>query len=65
VERYFRRVLHDGQAYIRAARIVQAGQFNMNADGDDWRLYEATQFYCVNPPGYVWRVTDATFDFGR
>ncbi|MDB5041129.1 MAG: hypothetical protein JWN27_1855 [Candidatus Eremiobacteraeota bacterium] len=54
VERYFRSVLRDGQPFIRAARIVQAGQFNMKMDGNDWRPYQATQFYHLSPPGYVW-----------
>jgi hypothetical protein len=54
VERYFRSVLRDGQPFIRAARIVQCGQFNMKIVGNDWRPYQATQFYRVSPPGYVW-----------
>jgi hypothetical protein len=54
VERYFRSVLRDGGPIIRAARIEQDGQFNMKTDGNDWRPYQATQFYRVSPPGYVW-----------
>lgn len=54
VERYFRSVLQDGQPYVRAARIVQAGRFNMTPGTDVWRPFEATQFYHVDPPGYVW-----------
>jgi hypothetical protein len=54
VQCYFRSVLRDGQPFIRAARIVQAGQFNMSTGSNDWRSYEATQFYHISPPGYVW-----------
>ena len=54
VQRYFRCVLQDGQRAICAVRIEQTGHFNMRAAGSDWQRFEATQFYRVQPAGYVW-----------
>jgi uncharacterized protein DUF6920 len=54
VARYLRRVLREGQPYIRTARIAQTGEFNLRGSSDGWRPCRAMQCYSVTPPGYVW-----------
>lgn len=57
VQRYFRSVLHDGQARIRLARVAQTGEFRGKETADTaagWQPFEATQVFTTDPPGFVW-----------
>lgn len=57
VQRYFRRVLRDGQPCIRSARVRQAGQFRSKESADiqaGWQPFEAVQVFTAEPPGFVW-----------
>jgi hypothetical protein len=55
VARYLRLVLSDQQPMIRSAWIQWRGEFNMGQPGaDNWKPFQATQSYVVDPPGFVW-----------
>jgi hypothetical protein len=55
VARYLQLVLRHDQATIRRARIVWRGEFNLGSPGaDNWKPFDATQDYAVDPPGFVW-----------
>jgi hypothetical protein len=54
VAKYFRRVLSDGQPFIRSTRMTQTGMFLAKESEDGWRPFEATQVFSANPPGFVW-----------
>jgi len=55
VQRYFRRVLRDGQPVVTHARIMWEGQFNMGEPGrDNWRPFTAVQEFVPAAPGFVW-----------
>jgi hypothetical protein len=54
VQRYFRRVLADGQPLVRSARLVQAGQFRVQASERGWRPLQAVQTVATAPPGFLW-----------
>lgn len=53
--RYLRQVLREGQPMVRRARIDWRGEFNLGQAGNDnWKPFQATQVYVVDPPGFVW-----------
>ncbi len=57
VRRYFRAVLRDGQPYVRAARIVQMGEFRSKESADTaagWQPFEAMEVFAASPPGFLW-----------
>ena len=57
VRGYFRAVLRDGQPYVRAARIVQMGEFRSKESLDTsagWQPFEATEVFTTSPPGFIW-----------
>ena len=54
VQRYFKKVLRDGQPIVSAANIKQEGTFNMGETGDQWSPFVATQKVVVQRPGFDW-----------
>lgn len=54
VQRYFRRVLQDGQPIVTGARIEQAGTFNLSETDQRWRPFTATQQVVTRRPGFDW-----------
>ncbi|WP_363465123.1 DUF6544 family protein [Halogeometricum borinquense] len=54
VKRYFEAVLEDGQPRVRAARLSQRGEFRFGGRSGSWKPLRATQYYTVDPPGFVW-----------
>lgn len=54
VARYFRSVLKDGQPLVRAARLIQAGEFRIGEAEDGWRPLDAKQWFSAPTPGFVW-----------
>ena len=54
VQRYLRRVLRDGQPYVRSLRVEQRGTFRAGEATAAWRPFTATQHVTVRPPGFVW-----------
>lgn len=57
VERYFRRVLREGQPRIRGAVLRQHGTFRSREGGDlgrGWAPFTAVQHFAAEPPGFVW-----------
>lgn len=59
VREYFRTVLPAGRLPIRSARLTQRGAFRPGGRSGDWKPMRATQYYAVDPPGFVW---DASID---
>jgi hypothetical protein len=51
VQRYFRKVLKDGQPIVHAAKATQEAEFFINGD---WRPLQATQYFRAAPPAFVW-----------
>jgi hypothetical protein len=51
VARYFRFALREDQAFVRAARVHHAGEFNLN---EKWVPFESEQHFCSRPPAFVW-----------
>lgn len=54
VERYFARVLPQGQRPVQRVDLKQSGQFRMSEEADSWRTFTATQRFQVDRPGFVW-----------
>ncbi len=52
VVRYFQFALTSGQSWIRRARFSQTGEFALHAG--EWRSFTASEYFSVNPPGFVW-----------
>ena len=55
VQRYFRAVLQDGQAFIAAATFEFAGRVNLSATGgEQWKPFTSTQRAVTHRPGFLW-----------
>jgi hypothetical protein len=54
VQRYFRTALTEGQLMLLAARVEQAGTFNLSETGEQWRPFRATQRVIIRRPGFDW-----------
>jgi hypothetical protein len=54
VQRYFKHVLNEGQAYISYARLKHNGQFK-TAQNKDWVNIEGEQYFTVEKPGFMWK----------
>jgi hypothetical protein len=54
VQRYFQKVLKDGQPMVAAAKVSQRGQFNMSETEVKWNPFTATQIAIAQPPGFDW-----------
>ncbi len=54
VQRYFRKVLKDGQPMISTAKLSQKGQFNMSETEVKWNPFTATQIAIAQRPGFDW-----------
>jgi hypothetical protein len=54
VQRYFRKVLKDGQPLITSMKLSQEGQFNMSETKVEWNPFTATQIAIAQPPGFDW-----------
>lgn len=54
VQRYLRAVLKEGQALPAAVELTQDGTMNLQADGDAWKPFSATQRAQMHRPGFVW-----------
>jgi len=54
VQRYFRTALTEGQLMLLAARMEQAGTFNLSETGEHWRPFRATQRVIIRRPGFDW-----------
>ncbi len=60
VQRYFKRVLKDGQQYISYARIRHEGQFKTGFD-KDWVNIRGEQYATTDTPGFIWKGTTTMF----
>ena len=58
VQRYFRAVLKDGQAIVRAVTIEMAGSINMSATAEQWKPFTSKQRIVTATaglrPGFMW-----------
>jgi len=54
VQRYFQKVLRDGQPMVSRAKFSQQGQFNMSETEVKWNPFTATQVAIAQPPGFDW-----------
>ena len=59
-QRYFKRVLKEGQPYISYARITHDGQFKTGLD-KDWINIKGEQYATTEKPGFIWKGTTAMF----
>src|SRR3954447_3419152 len=57
VQRYFRLVLRQGQAFVSRASVRQEGEFRTKESENPeagWQPFTATQVFTTSPPGFVW-----------
>jgi hypothetical protein len=54
VVRYFRRVLREGQPYIRVARLRQTGELRTKTQSDRWLQFQADQVVTPLSLGFIW-----------
>jgi hypothetical protein len=54
VERYFRRVLTNGQPMVTGVRVQHHGTFNMGDTTDRWKPFTSDQRVITRPPGFDW-----------
>lgn len=54
VQPYFRAVLKDGQAIVRAVTIEMAGTINLSATSEQWQPFMSTQRVVTHRAGFMW-----------
>jgi hypothetical protein len=54
VQRFFHKVLKDGQSMVAAVNLSQEGQFNFDEMSDKWNPFTATQFFVTKQLGFDW-----------
>ena len=54
VQRFFRKVLKDGQPMVATAKLSQQGQFNLSETELKWNPFTATQIATAQRPGFDW-----------
>jgi hypothetical protein len=54
VVRYFKRVLREGQPFIREAQLEQAGRLRTGTRSNRWLSFEARHVIAPSAPGFVW-----------
>jgi len=54
VQGYLANVLTEGQPYVRMVRLQQSGEFRLGDAMAPWKPLSATQYFTVDPPGFVW-----------
>lgn len=60
VQRYFKHVLKDGQAYISYVSLTHGGHFKLGQD-KKWMNIEGEQYFTTEKPGFIWKGTTAMF----
>jgi len=60
VQRYFRRVLKEGQPIISYVRLTHTGKFKTGLD-KKWINIKGEQYYTTDTPGYIWKGTTTYF----
>lgn len=54
VQRYFRRVLREGQSMVAAVRVRHEGTFNMGGADQRWMMFTSDQLVITKRPGFDW-----------
>jgi hypothetical protein len=54
VQRYFRKVLEEGQPMVAGARVQHRGTFNMSETTDQWKSFTSDQVVVTQRPGFDW-----------
>ncbi|HEY5745501.1 MAG TPA: DUF6544 family protein [Chryseolinea sp.] len=60
LQRYFRHVLRNGQAYISHVRLTHDGQFKPGLE-KKWTNITGEQYFTTVTPGFIWKGTTALF----
>lgn len=60
VQRYFKHVLKEGQAYISYIRLKHDGQFKTDLK-KDWVNIEGEQYFTTEKPGFIWKGRTSMF----
>jgi hypothetical protein len=60
VQRYFKHILKEGQAYISYARIKHDGQFKTGF-AKDWIPISGEQYATIEKPGFIWKGITSLF----
>ncbi len=60
VQRYFKRILKEGQPYISYARIKHDGQFKTGLN-KGWINIKGEQYATTEKPGFIWKGTTSMF----
>lgn len=60
VQRYFKHVLKDGQAFISYARLTHDGKFKTDPK-KDWVNIKGEQYFTTEKPGFIWKGATAMF----
>lgn len=54
VQRYFRKVLEDGQPLITQVQVSQEGSMNFSDSAEKWKTFTAEQLVVTQRPGFMW-----------
>lgn len=54
VQRYFRRVLKDGQPMVERIQLSQKGEMNFSETDEKWKAFTADQLVNLQRPGFMW-----------
>jgi hypothetical protein len=54
VQRYFRKVLKDGQPMVAGVNVRHSGTFNMGETTDQWKPFTSEQSVLTQRPGFDW-----------
>jgi uncharacterized protein DUF6920 len=54
VQRYFRKVLKEGQPFVAAVNVRHSGTFNLGETKDQWRSFTSDQRVITKRPGFDW-----------
>ncbi|RPI53530.1 MAG: hypothetical protein EHM55_13525 [Acidobacteria bacterium] len=57
VQRYFRKVLKDGQPMVAGVRVRHIGTFNQSETADEWKPFTSDQQVVAQRPGFDWNAT--------
>ena len=60
VQRYFRHVLKNGQAYVKTVKLTHDGWFKTGAH-KAWTAISGVEYFTTNTPGFIWKGKTAQF----
>jgi len=54
VQRYLKKAIPEGHSYIKSVELSQTGFLRLNENSEKWQSLKATQYFTINPPGFIW-----------